>query len=490
MDDSSKHQPESSLPLADVESKKRPWRWENRLTSRLWIVTFLCLCVAIWLVWSEISSSGTRVEILFPEGHGLTPGNPVLYRGIKVGEVLAVGLTEDLACIEVSVQLFPSASSLAREGTRFWIERPDVRIGRVRGLETLIGGRHVGVSPGSTTGKAQTGFEGLSEAPTTIEHLNSGLAIILESQHRSGLQKGSPITYRGIEVGQILGVGLTNDSANVVARAVIEPQYRALVRENTRFWSNSGIGIRLGLTGFEIDAETLTTIASGGVALATPSTPEKAVGTGHRFTVNKSPEEEWLNWQPLISIGSAVLPDNSQVPQPELCEAVNTDGFTLFGRTQRRGWLLPVEPDRVLGPRDLLLASENNASNILEAWGEEITPSPDGVVSTDLLTISEIPELDKFVKVFWPLELIRIPTGPEEVAITCGSDDMTLPVLPERMTTMDNGWVIDPSVPVDEAWHGASVVAASDGKLVGILIHSEQNMLVAPLSEQLLEPLD
>ena len=35
-----------------------------------------------------------------------------------------------------------------REGSRFWIERPDISIGQIRGLGTLVGGRFVGVVPG------------------------------------------------------------------------------------------------------------------------------------------------------------------------------------------------------------------------------------------------------------------------------------------------------------------------------------------------------
>ena len=55
-----------------------------------------------------------------------------------------------------------------------------------------------------------------------------------------------------------------------------ETEFRRLVREKTEFWSTSGIDLQFGLTGFQLDAETLTTIAAGGVAMATPDSPSPA----------------------------------------------------------------------------------------------------------------------------------------------------------------------------------------------------------------------
>lgn len=50
----------------------------------------------------------------------LNSGSPVLYRGIRVGSVISVGLASDARTVEVGVRLREGFTELARPGTRFW----------------------------------------------------------------------------------------------------------------------------------------------------------------------------------------------------------------------------------------------------------------------------------------------------------------------------------------------------------------------------------
>ena len=86
----------------------------------------------------------------------------------------------------------------------------------------------------------------------------------------------------------------------------------------------------------------------------------------------------------------------------------------------------------------------------------------------------------------WPLAKIRDASHPEEVVITCGSAELTLPISAQRLTAQDHGWTVDPGVPLDQSWHGASVIAARDGLVIGILIRDDQRALIAPISKELL----
>ena len=96
----------------------------------------------------------------------------------------------------------------------------------------------------------------------------------------------------------------------VEVRANVRPEYRQLVRGNSRFWTVSGVGFHLGLTGLRMDVESLSTLAAGGVALATPDPPGRTVATGHRFTLHVDTEEDWREWQPSIPVSNAQLPGN------------------------------------------------------------------------------------------------------------------------------------------------------------------------------------
>jgi hypothetical protein len=445
--------------------------------------------VASFLIWAGLHSPGTQVKIAFADGNSLEPGDKVRYRGIDVGEVTTVVLDLDLQHVTVTADLTAEAASLARVGTRFWIERPDIRIGQVRGLETLVGGRYVGVLPGPANGARSYRFEGLVDPPASIEELADGLEIVLESTQRFGLQRGSPVSYRGVEVGHVISVGLANDSSNVIARTYIRPEYRSLIRDNSRFWSNSGIGLRFGIQGFELDAETLATIAAGGVALATPDLPGQRVGTGHRFELAKSARDEWLRWQPRLAIGSASLPDDFVFPQPTLGVSSKEGTLAVLGLRRRRGWLLALDSGALLGPADLLTPDQDDEVRNLEVWGQSIPLTTEGVTTAGGLALRAVAAESFQAERPWPRGKIHfgadlIKNFPE-VIVTCGSDNLTMPLTAERLTAEAGHWRVDPGFPLDETWHGACVMSAKEGKLLGFVLQGNDAMIIVPIERKL-----
>jgi hypothetical protein len=481
-------QDDLKIPVAHVASTGSSGKSAGKVASRLWIVTALCLVVALLLVWAQLRSQGPRIKIDFSAGHGLEPGDPVRYRGIDVGKVRRVTLKDELDGVLVEVQLSREADALAREGTRFWIARAEIRVGQVRGLETLLGGRYVGVVPGPAEAPRATTFLGIEDAPESMFDFGEGVEIVLEGPHRRGLEQGSPVTYRGIRVGHVMSVGLANDSTTIVARAFVQPQYRSLICEGTRFWTSSGFGVRLGLQGVELNAETLSTIAAGGVALATPDPPGRAVTTGHRFELFEVPQEEWLEWRPRVAVGSAALPTDAPTPQPVLAVRRGQGRvFGLLGGKQHRGWLLALDDGRLLGPAALLEAA-SGGDHTLELAGQQVPLTADGTNIHGPLATRRLPKNLENGTIAWPVSRIRTPAEPEQCVVTCGSDNMTMPLSPERISVGEAGWMIEPSLPFDDDWHGAPVIASRDGFLVGFLIRSDGRSQLVPIANDLLNP--
>ena len=486
-DVSSTSESADQFPAASVTEANSAGDRAARTLSRLWWVTGVCLVLAVAMVWMQVYSAGLLIEVQFAEGHGLEPGDAVRYRGIVVGEVRRVALQDDLGAVVVTVELDDQSRALAREGTKFWIERPDVRIGHVRGLDTLLSGHYVGVAPGPPEAQPATEFNGLDDAPEAIESLVGGLEIVLESKDRLGIQAGSPLNYRGIQIGVVQGVGLANDSTTVLARALIQPKYRALVTKESRFWSISGIDLRFGLQGLELDADTLTTITAGGVAMATPSPPGQAAATGQRFELFESPRADWLTWQPPIGIGGASLSPNVVTPAPVLSVRRTPRGpYGVFGRAQQRALLLPLADGRMVGPA-ALFDDQSDPKAVLEVAGQEFAVGEAKVQAVGRLAAATLPEPLDPEPARWPLDRIRTAVEPEELVLTCGSDDRTIPLAIERIASASDGWAVDRSVPIDGSWEGACAVAARDGMLVGLLVEADGQMLINPIPSELLD---
>ena len=222
----------ANFPVAEVREGHSLRRM--LLGSKMWWVTLLCLAVAVFLAWQSLPDSGTRIVIYFPEGHGLRTRDALRHRGIDVGTVEDIRLKSDLDSVRVSVLLVTGAEALCREGSRFWIERPQLSLSGVRGLETAVGAKYIAVSPGPARSKRRTEFTGLPAAPPDAL-ADEGLELLLRSGDSGGLNPGAPVTWRGVQVGDVLTVGLSPDARHVDAGIRIQRSYRDLVTTNSRF---------------------------------------------------------------------------------------------------------------------------------------------------------------------------------------------------------------------------------------------------------------
>jgi paraquat-inducible protein B len=283
---------ENSAPAA----KERKWRF-----SVVWVVPVVAALVAGYLVYDRVHEYGPKITIRFKDAGGLKTGQtPIQYLGVPIGEVTSVELSEDRKAALVKARLRRSAASVAREGTVFWIVRPEVGIGNITGLSTVITGPKIEALPGG--GKPRSEFTGLDAPPVALER--KGLKVVLRSGHLGGLKPGSPVLYRGIEVGAVQDSRLGADATGVDLHVFIRQRYAKLVRKGSKFWNASGVEMKAGLfRGLEINVESMRSLMAGGIAFATPDDPkDEPAKEGAMFPLYDQPKKEWLAWAPRISI--------------------------------------------------------------------------------------------------------------------------------------------------------------------------------------------
>ena len=67
------------------------------------------------------------------------------------------------------------------------------------------------------------------------------------------LTEGSPVLYRGVEVGTVRKFELNSLGDRVLVHIAITPKYQHLVRKNSEFWVSSGYDFNLGWKGAEFN---------------------------------------------------------------------------------------------------------------------------------------------------------------------------------------------------------------------------------------------
>lgn len=458
--------------------------------SRMWWVTLTCAVLAVVLAVRSMPAGGRDIEIHFPEGHGLKAGDAVRYRGIEVGSVTEVTLNQDVSGINVKVTLKPGGGALDRKGTRFWIVRPRLSLTEISGLETAVGAKYIGVSPGEPTDEHWNDFEGLAAVPPDeLDH--GGLQVILRSDDKHGTSPGAPVTWRGVKTGKVLSVNLSPDARHVHITIRIDRAYRRLVRPSSKFWVTSGFGVDIGLTGVKLNAQSLSTIVEGGISFVTlaEGAGDSNVRDGHVFTLASEMDDDW------VKSGTNIPLIEFQLPETVLIRGEKQSTMLGFNRPReftQTGLLVRESGQTFVLTGDLPLIEDTetltafefssaraNAVNVAETKVDSCRQIGSGIVLVPVDSPSAVVDTGK----------LRTPTQPEDCLVVRSAvvDNKSTPIIQtidlEQIVSQQSTWVIHIADVDFSEWHGSPVVAMEDGKVIGVLLTDSGSPLVALFSE-------
>jgi paraquat-inducible protein B len=275
---------EEELPTPAVQNR----RWIPRL---VWVVPIAAAVIGISLLIRNWENAGPRITISFLSGEGVQVGKTLIkYRDVTVGHVSAVGLSADHQTVLVSADLSKDAASLLKADTQFWIVRPRIGVGSVSGLDTLLSGVYIGMKSGAAA-LSERHFIGL-ENPPALSHGPRGRELQLHAARAGSLGIGAPVYFRQFQVGRVIDENLLPDGSTRVT-VFVEAPYDGFVKPVTRFWNASGINLRLGADGLNVQTESLAAVLAGGVAFDDGPTEvvEAATGMLGEFTLYKNETE-------------------------------------------------------------------------------------------------------------------------------------------------------------------------------------------------------
>ncbi|WP_313626163.1 PqiB family protein [Kosakonia sp.] len=225
----------------------------------------------------------------------MAAGMPIRYLGIDIGQIQDLQLITDKNEVQASAVLYPEyVQTFARAGSRFSVITPQISAAGVEHLDTLLQ-PYINVEPGR--GDARRDFE-ISEATITDSRYLDGLNIVVEAPEAGSINIGTPVLFRGIEVGTVTGMMLGTLSDRVMIGMRISKRYQHLVRNNSVFWLASGYSLDFGLVGGVVKTGTFNQFIRGGIAFATP--PETPLAPkaqpGKHFLLLESEPKEWRQW--------------------------------------------------------------------------------------------------------------------------------------------------------------------------------------------------
>jgi paraquat-inducible protein B len=267
---------DDTLPEPVVETR--------RSVSLVWLIPLVAAIIGGWLAFKAISEQGPTITITFDSAEGLEAGQTkIKYKNVEVGQVETIQLSEDLSDVIVTAKLVKGSELYLTDRTRFWVVRARVAAGEVSGLETLFSGAYIALDP-VPEGEPSRKFRALKKPPIVTTG-DPGRQFVLRAPTLQSLDVGSPVYYRQIRVGQVIGYDLDEEGQEVNIKIFVDAPHYHRVRKNTRFWDAGGLDVSVTTAGVEIDTESFVSLMIGGVAFDTPTSLEASepAEEGHIF---------------------------------------------------------------------------------------------------------------------------------------------------------------------------------------------------------------
>jgi paraquat-inducible protein B len=206
----------------------------------------------------------------------------IMLRGKEIGSVHNIIRQQNKTILQVGV--LPNYEYILREKSQFWLVNASLSLSGMTDTDALFGGAYIGVN----VGEGEKTFDfAISDSPPA-KHLSSkGLQLSLITERGNVVNSGSPISFRGIAVGQVDNVSLDAKGKNVEINITIDENYRHLISNYTRFYNASGVTVSGSLGNFILKTESADAVLKGGISFFNPENvkTENTVDEGEQFNL-------------------------------------------------------------------------------------------------------------------------------------------------------------------------------------------------------------
>ncbi len=259
----------------------------------------------------ESANFGIPMTLTLASGENIVEGSTkIMYRGLEAGFVNEIQINDDeQRTVTAHILLDPRAELILREGTQFWMVKPDISPAGLKNINLLLSGNHITFQPGS--GGFKNHFNILSKPPPQTP-LRPGKSFLLTSNHAVSLSRESPVYFKDIHVGEVIDSDLDISGKTINTTIFIYREYLHLLSTKSIFWMHSGVDVQANFSkGFSLSTGPLASLMQGGISFTTPDKLRKqknfAPAEGFAFPLFKSYEEAAKNSVTLKPPGKHIL---------------------------------------------------------------------------------------------------------------------------------------------------------------------------------------
>jgi paraquat-inducible protein B len=221
--------------------------------------------------------------LLIDDATGLNAGDSVSYQGLEIGNITHLTFSNNGKFIETTININHQYKYLINSSSQFYLLSGINIKASLKGLQIqstplknlLSGGiglyNKFPVNKNQKTAQLSKNIKFRLYPSKPMAKLGKNVfskpyIISLLSKKLPSITEGSPVYYHKFPIGEVSGFSI--DSSGLMRTTLaIKGQYRHLIKKQSVFWNISGFKVDAGLSGIKIEAESLLSVASGGIAV-------------------------------------------------------------------------------------------------------------------------------------------------------------------------------------------------------------------------------
>jgi paraquat-inducible protein B len=217
-------------------------------------------------LYSDIKTAGRgiSIKIALPDQSEISPnGSPIMYRGLEIGQINNLHLSEDRTEIIAEATIQPSFSDFLNTGARFVLEEAKVSLSGIENVGNLVRGNYLTIVP--SEGEKTRRFTAIRKHELVKEKPDS-IQFSLTADSSYGLSADTEVLYKGIAVGAITEVKLLNEK--VIFDIIIHAEYKNLIKSRNRFYVTGNATAEFTDDGVSVSIPPASQLLSGSISFS------------------------------------------------------------------------------------------------------------------------------------------------------------------------------------------------------------------------------
>lgn len=185
-----------------------------------------------------------NLNLTAPAKDSLSVGAPLLFKQMKVGEIVSIKFKEDSTDLDIGVVVYKKFANLVSASSYFWNasglritasfdEGLEMQLGS---MQTLIeGGIVFATPPDATPLETDTAeFQLYANQDNAEDSVQS--KVYFSFVDPAGIKVGTTIKYKGVEIGEVSKLDMDDALENVTAEAIIHKRAKKMFTKGSTFW--------------------------------------------------------------------------------------------------------------------------------------------------------------------------------------------------------------------------------------------------------------